>query len=1046
MDNAEPNAEDFVLCVFMCKDLQTEAEIGIILYIGLLCLSMPFGGTDLKQRLVWLVVIISLFMGLFTGCGKPAAVMVQPISGAALPADTGVYGISAAVLYDGTSDGIRWQDTIQMLQQSVLLGLEAETVDVSEAYELSKYDLVIPDAALANSGHTAHLSSALQEFTRQGGFVLLDNAFSQVLPGEYLGISGAEKLNGCPLELTFPALGQDLTAVQEVIADFASLYPEYYEGETLLQKDYGFGFTADTAQVLASLGELAIYTYNAYGQGGVLLTNPLLPNVYSLGNYEMTHREEGETAFASTTASCNQLLYSRFAGFAAKQRFGYALNRIYGYHGSPSLAWELHYEEITAYANNAMKVFDDLCRQNRQIPSYTIIRNSYWWFLRAETVTYLRNQAERGYAFEMDYEESAYSSGTHIVSDGQWLSLGKIEDAGSYFKDYPEYNYRAYPCFADLEGDGEEELLMGSQDGYVYFSDIFFTDRLHASAPQKLTDEQGDPIKVSGFSAPQMADITGDGNLDLIVGANDGNIYWYENAGNYVNKGLLLRTDIPGQVLPSAGDFNGDGIVDLAVGSDQGVLLLYYGQPDDRGVKFDWRAMESYTKVCANADLGHFLAPAMVDWNGDGRTDLAVGTFDGYIALLLDDGEGNLSFDGYVDVEEMNYKGNHHIKFGNYCVPAFFDVDRDGAEDLVCGSLEYGLAYPIDSDYFPYREELQSQLDYARDNYQYLGVHHYSNAFSSRQREDYELRRHKEAFASYGAETANIGANMHTWYTSTLEDTLTFDAEFDAGLLWNSGFSSPGDPGAAPQYAAENVVALPFFLQRDGADTLLVQNNSVLPYADGAWSDISAKYHMPVCVYYHCDFAYVDDAGARDYIQKVSDFQYRYGYNFLREDQMMYASAAARNLDIQAEYRDSVLTLRPDEISASGSLWDPVAQRAVGLEVEFAENVDGNSYHTDAKVWHREGNSLLLSLGDGVTISQERSTQSPLRQVNLPANIAVVEDMVTIEFLDDGMLQVIAEAGYTTEDAGWTVTEQGTSTVFTKYGSADTLHLRKIKE
>ena len=108
--------------------------------------------------------------------------------------------------------------------------------------------------------------------------------------------------------------------------------------------------------------------------------------------------------------------------------------------------------------------------------------------------------------------------------------------------------------------------------------------------------------------------------------------------------------------------------------------------------------------------------------------------------------------------------------------------------------------------------------------------------------------------------------------------------------------------------------------------------------------------------------------------------------------------------------------------------------------------MDGSSYAAYAKVWHREGNSLFLSLGDGVRVSRNNDSQSPLRQVNLPADIAVGENESTVKFLDDGMLQVVAEAGYTTEDAGWDMTEQGTGTVFTKYGSADTLHLRKIKE
>jgi len=1016
----------------------------------------------LKRRVLCLILCISFICALLTGCRpqsleEPAAQPVQTVPvqvSQSLPEaepvseETGDYGLSAAVLYDSRQDSPCWQDTFDLLEQTVLIGLQVYAVDVAEHYDLAAYDLVIPDGALLDSEAMEQLCADLMTYTENGGYVLLDNRFHAIMPMDYLGVSQITILDGCPLEMTYPEVGADLGKLQEVIRDLAALYADYHEAEALLAMDYGRGFVTDTAISLADWNGQSIYTFHNYGNGAVMLTNPLLPNVYSLGNLSMTHRSEEETTFANTTASCNLLLYSRFAELVAKEKYGYALNRVYGYHGSPSMAWELHYEEITAFQNGAMQIFDALCRDYQQIPSYTIIRSSYWWFLRTETVTYLRNQALDGFQYAMDFDESAYSSGTHIVAEDQWLHLNSIEEGGSYFRDYPEHNYRAYPCFADFDGDGEVELVSGSQDGGLYLYDnIDYVNRLVTDAAVPLTDPQGNPLQVGSFSAPQALDYNGDGVMDILCGSADGCVYWFEGRGDgtYVNCGVLLHTDIPGQALPAVGDLNADGIPDLAVGSDQGILLLYYGQAGESGLCYDWRQMESWSKLCTNEGLGKWLAPTFVDWNGDGCQDLSVGTFDGYVAILSGDGAGGMTFDGYIDIEEQNYKGNHHVKFGNYCVPCFYDVDGDGAEDLVCGSLEYGLAYPIDSEYFPYRDQLQEQFDYAKANHQYVGVHHYSNGYASAEREAYELQRHKEAFASYGAAFEGLGTNAHTWYQSVLGDTQTLDAEYAAGLLWNSGFSGAGDPDPAPQYAAENVIALPFFLQKEGESTILIQNNSVLPYVDTAWSDISARYRMPMCVYYHCDFVYENDAGAREYAELLQQFQWQYGYNFVREDQLMAASAAASNLDVLVEREGDSLRLTAQARTQDGPLYDPVSQAAMGVEIAFAEHVDANAFETDAQVWYRQGNSLFVSLAAPVSVSHQEA-QSPLRQVNLPAEITVQEQGAEVCFLSDGMLQVVVAGKAATDCAGWTVTEQNGNTVFTKYGSADTLQIHLVEE
>ena len=214
------------------------------------------------------------------------------------------------------------------------------------------------------------------------------------------------------------------------------------------------------------------------------------------------------------------------------------------------MSWELHYEEITGIAHNSMLIFSELCREYHQIPSFTLIRSSYWWFLRTETVTYLLNQAEEGFDYRMDWEESAYSSGTHIGCDGAWLQINSIEDAGSYFREYPEYDYRAYPCFGEI--GGREVLLSGSADGKFYAYEILeYSDRLQVAEPTLLTDPDGYPLQVSGYSAPQLFDLNGDGILDLISGSSDGRLLWYAGTadGTFIPQGDLAdhgshRSDI----------------------------------------------------------------------------------------------------------------------------------------------------------------------------------------------------------------------------------------------------------------------------------------------------------------------------------------------------------------------------------------------------------------------------------------------------------------------------------------------------------------------
>ena len=953
------------------------------------------------------------------------------------------YGIRAAIVY---SRGEKWLDTLYYLEQSPMLGLEVQGLEVSDLAEIDRFDVLYLDESLLS--HTPEgFPEIIEAYTQKGGSVFLPNSFCEIFSRSFLGISDLLKLDAFPSELSYPACESDEKALQQIIRDYEELYVRFsdFPGTTL--PDYGYAFCPQQAMPLVLLGDTALYTLNQYGEGYVFLSNSLLPNAYSLGSLTMEYSREA-SAFASTTASFNQLLLSGFAEYVAKQRYGYALERAYGYYGTPSMAWELHYEEITGIENHSMEIFSELCRQYDQIPSFTLIRNSYTWFLRGESVSYLLNRSHSGYVYEQDFYENAYSSGTHIDAGGSWLTLQSVEDAGSYFLDYPQYTLRSYPRVVDLDGDGQVDILSGSSDGKVYYfrGKGYYEDRLHTYEAQALRDSSNKEISCGSYSAPCIAELNGDSFPDLILGTAEGRVelYYGQENGAFVPTGTVFKTDIRGQLLPAAEDLSGDRIVDLILGSDQGILIVYYGEKDSSGlISFSHTRARNLSKLCVNAELGNWLAPSVVDWNKDGISDLAVGVFHGYIALLIGQKDGSYLFQDYISTTEQNYKGNHRLKFGNWAVPVFADLNSDGKSDLLCGSLEYGIAYPIDSPYFPYSQELQEQVEYAKENHYYIGVHFYTNAYASAQRERYELSAHRKALEAYGIDTSQMGVNQHTWYTSSLTGSQSMSSIYEGGLFWQSGFAAPGSAVTSPQAAAENVLALPFYLMKDGERSLLIQNNSTLMYSSKEWNAISARYGMPVCIYYHCDFAYENSPDTIASLEAVQEFRETYGYNFNREDQLMLASAAALHQTVEVSgalsHKDGI-ELRSGLPSAQFDLYNEEVYQSLGLRMVFSHKVNAESLAVDADVWYREGNTLILGLNRPVRVyAQEQEPSVHLRRINMAGRITSAEQSFTVEFLSGGLMELSVEGYATTDCPGWKVLHRENETVFTKYGSKESL-------
>ena len=358
-------------------------------------------------------------------------------------------------------------------------------------------------------------------------------------------------------------------------------------------------------------------------------------------------------------------------------------------------------------------------------------------------------------------------------------------------------------------------------------------------------------------------------------------------------------------------DITGDGNADLVVGSVNGVINIYdiYGEKEYDLIK---------SIVCNNET---FVSPCIYDYDNDGNADLICGTFDGYVKKFKNLGGNNYVEDGYYDTEEMNYKGNNHIKFGNNCVPRFFDINGDEQDDLIAGELEYGLAIPIDSPHFKYRNELQAQIDYMKNNNYYLGVHFYTSEYSSPEREAEEFRLHKRAFDTYAIDYDDVGANLHTWRMSEFSPYQTFMSAKDAGLKWISCFRAVNST-ATPDVSAEFSLISPFFTDFEKKD-FMVTNASVLGYAYDKFAYVAAKYDLPISEYYHCDLMYRDEQDGRNIIEKLVTYQKENNYTFVREDQLIKSAAAAYNMDLKIDSGGSdTLTLSSKGQNKDFELYD----------------------------------------------------------------------------------------------------------------------------
>jgi hypothetical protein len=283
----------------------------------------------------------------------------------------------------------------------------------------------------------------------------------------------------------------------------------------------------------------------------------------------------------------------------------------------------------------------------------------------------------------------------------------------------------------DKDGDGAADVAFGSPEISLHAHQgggvAVYAGSADGLTPTPVAVFAGDGVYDALGDGLAAADVTGDGEIDLIVGASRADRVALNVGAVSIHAGIpggffeptptrtlygLSAYDRLGTAI-AACDFDADGFVDLAVGAEDATFYDVAEPARDQGAVYVWRGSADgfadradvvlYGGIRQGADvvgvpglgLGRTLVAA--DFDGDGRCDVAAGGPDG--------GVNGVDGDGFVAV----YRGTAREGLLLERAPAWTvvpaagadagvgralaagDVDGDGAAELVVGAWTDGV-------------------------------------------------------------------------------------------------------------------------------------------------------------------------------------------------------------------------------------------------------------------------------------------------------------------------------------------------------------------
>lgn len=265
------------------------------------------------------------------------------------------------------------------------------------------------------------------------------------------------------------------------------------------------------------------------------------------------------------------------------------------------------------------------------------------------------------------------------------------------------------PAFADLDGDEDNDLFVSVQGGafgggpfagnnlyhYSHEADASFTLQTRQFISSLDVDEE---------STPAFADLDGDGDLDLLVGnkidpvlLKSAQLFYFENTGSaevpvyQLVTDLLVEMDGLFNAAPALADLDADQDLDMLLGGFDGTLAYFRNEGTSTAPQFVAVSLvEAGLREVNGAfpDVGQNSTPTFADIDADGDFDLFVGEAAGHINFFRN--VGTSSQPDFV-LDTTHGDPYFDIDVGARSVPIFHDATGDGLLDLIAGTAQHGI-------------------------------------------------------------------------------------------------------------------------------------------------------------------------------------------------------------------------------------------------------------------------------------------------------------------------------------------------------------------